>query len=175
MKMMMEMARLNDNHKLLSSLDGTWSFNTKLWMNGDPTSKPEESKGTAVRKSIMGGRYVVMDVNGKFKMPDETGKMKEYDFKGHALDAYDNAKQKFVSTWSDNMGTGIIMMEGSYDPATKTFTYNGEIQQAPGRKQQAREVIKLTDKDHMLLEWYENRGGTEAKTMEISYTRAGKK
>jgi hypothetical protein len=27
----------------------------------------------------------------------------------------------------------------------------------------------------MMLEWYENRGGQEKKTMEINYTRAGKK
>ena len=175
MKMMMEMGKMNENHKLLASLDGTWSFNTKMWMSGDPNSKPEESKGTAVRKSVMGGRFVTMDVNGKFKMPDETGKMKDVEFKGMGIDAYDNAKQKFVSAWMDNMGTGIMMAEGTYDPATKTFTYTGEYQMAPGMKQQIREVIKLTDKDHMVFEWYENRGGTEAKTMEISYTRTGKK
>jgi hypothetical protein len=38
-------------------------------------------------------------------------------------------------------------------------------------KQKIREVVKLTDKDHMQLEWYEDRGGKEAKTMEIDYTR----
>jgi Protein of unknown function (DUF1579) len=42
-------------------------------------------------------------------------------------------------------------------------------------KQQIREVIKVTDKDHHTFEWYENRGGQEVKTMEIAYTRAGKK
>jgi hypothetical protein len=42
-------------------------------------------------------------------------------------------------------------------------------------KQQTREVIKVTDKDHHTLEWYEDRGGTEVKPMEINYTRAGKK
>src|ERR1043166_5804103 len=51
MKQMMEMAKLNENHKLLASLDGTWTFVNKMWMNGDPSSKPQESKGTAVRKS----------------------------------------------------------------------------------------------------------------------------
>ena len=118
---------------------------------------------------------MTMDVNGKFRMPDETGKMKDFDFKGMGIDAYDNAKQKFVSAWMDNMGTGIMMAEGTYDAATKTFTYTGEYQMAPGMKQQIREVIKITDKDHMVFEWYENRGGQEAKTMEINYTRTGKK
>jgi hypothetical protein len=42
-------------------------------------------------------------------------------------------------------------------------------------KSQAREVLKIADNNHMMLEWYENRGGNEVKTMEINYTRAGKK
>jgi hypothetical protein len=45
----------------------------------------------------------------------------------------------------------------------------------PGMKTQAREVLKIVDNNHMLLEWYENHGGQEKKTMEINYTRAGKK
>ncbi len=38
-------------------------------------------------------------------------------------------------------------------------------------KQKIREVIKIVDKDHHIFEWYEDRGGQEAKTMEIAYTR----
>jgi hypothetical protein len=174
MKMMMENAKLNENHKILSSLDGTWTFTNKMWPNGDTSAKPQESKGTAVRKSVMGGRYVVMDVTGKMKMPGPDGKLKDFEFKGQGTDAYDNAKQKFVSTWMDNVGTGIMMSEGTYDPATKSLTYTGEFQMAPGMKEQIKSVIKLTDKDHMTFEWYENRGGQEVKTMEIDYTRAGK-
>ena len=45
------------------------------------------------------------------------------------------------------------------------------MEPVPGMKSQIREVIKLTDKNHMTLEWYENRAGQEAKTMEISYAR----
>jgi hypothetical protein len=171
MKQMMELSKLNDNHKLLASLDGTWSFTNKMWMNGDPTSKAEESKGTAVRKSMMDGRYFSMDVTGKMMVPGPDGKMKEMTFRGHGMDAYDNAKKKFVGTWIDNMGTGVMMSEGDYDPATKTFTYNSEMEMMPGMKQKVREVLKLTDNNHMTFEWYEDRGGKEAKTMEIEYTR----
>jgi hypothetical protein len=41
----------------------------------------------------------------------------------------------------------------------------------PGMKQKMREVVKMDDKDHMTLEWYETRGSQEVKTMEIDYTR----
>src|SRR5436305_3621064 len=171
MKQMMELSKLNENHKLLSSLDGNWNYTIKFWMNPDPNAKPEESKGTAVRKSIMDGRFSIMDVTGKMEMPGPDGKKKEMTFKGQGTEGYDNVKKKFVGTWVDSMGTGIMMSEGDYDPATKTFTYTGEMEMMPGMKQKIREVVKLTDKDHMDFEWYEDRGGKEAKTLEINYTR----
>jgi hypothetical protein len=175
MKQMMEMSKLNENHKLLASVDGNWNYAIKFWMNPDPNAPPQQSKGTATRKSIMGGRYFVMDVSGKMQMPGEDGKMKDMQFKGMGLEGYDNVKKKFVASWIDNMGTGIQFSEGTYDPATKTLTYTSEIEMMPGMKTPVREVLKVTDKDHMMLEWYENRGGQEKKTMEINYTRAGKK
>ena len=175
MKHMAEMGKLNENHKLLSSMDGSWTFNIKMWMNPDPNAAPQQSKGTATRKSVMGGRFVVMDVTGKMQMPDATGKMKDMQFKGMGVEGYDNVKQKFVSSWIDNMGTGIQFSDGTYDPATKTLTYTSEIEMMPGMQTPVREVIKLTDKDHMMLEWYETHGGQEKKTMEIAYARAGKK
>jgi hypothetical protein len=175
MKQMMEMSKLNENHKLLADMNGNWNFAIKMWMNPDPNAKPQESKGTGTRKSLMGGRYVVMDVTGKMQMPDETGKMKDMQFKGMGIDGYDNVKKKFVSSWIDNMGTGIQFSEGSYDPATKTFTYTSEIEMMPGMKIPVREVIKVPDNNRMVLEWYESHGGQEKKTMEINYTRAGKK
>jgi hypothetical protein len=175
MKQMMDLAKLNDNHKLLTDLDGNWNYAIKFWMSPDPNAKPQESKGTATRKSVMGGRYVVMDVTGKMQMPGEDGKMKDMQFKGMAVEGYDNVKKKFVASWVDNMGTGIAFSEGTYDPTSKTFTYNMEMEPVPGMKSQVREVLKVPDNNHMMLEWYENQGGQEKKTMEINYTRAGKK
>ncbi|MEP6603632.1 MAG: DUF1579 domain-containing protein [Spartobacteria bacterium] len=172
MAQMMELSKLNENHKLLTSLDGTWNYTVKMWMDPTPNAKPQESKGVATRKSVMDGRFVEMDVNGKMQMPGPDGKPKEMTFKGHGMEGYDNVKKKFIGTWMDNMGTGIMMSEGDYDAATKTFNYTGEFEMMPGMKQKVREVMKLTDKDHMMFEWYETHGSQEAKTMEIAYTRA---
>jgi hypothetical protein len=79
--------------------------------------------------------------------------------------------KKFEATWCDNMGTGIFMSQGTYDPATKTFTYTGEMEAMPGMKTKVRETVKVIDNDHHLFEWYEDRGGQEVKTLEIAYTR----
>lgn len=175
MKQMMEMSKLNENHKLLADMNGSWNYSIKMWMSPDPNAKPQESKGTATRKSAMGGRYAMMDVTGNMQMPGPDGKMKNMQFKGMGVDGYDNVKKKFVSSWIDNMGTGIQFSEGTYDPASKTFTFASEMEMMPGMKTPVRETLKVTDKDHMLMEWYETHGGQEKKTMEIAYTRAGKK
>jgi hypothetical protein len=119
----------------------------------------------------MEGRYFVANFTGEMKMPGEDGKMKNFEFKGTSIDGYDNVQQKFVSTWCDNMSTGIMMSNGTYDPTTKAFTYTSEMEMMPGMKTKVREVIKVVDADHHNLEWYENRGGQEVKTMEINYTR----
>jgi hypothetical protein len=171
MTQMMELGKPGENHKLLADLVGNWTYTIKMWMNPDPNAKPEESKGTAVRKSMFEGRFFVMDVTGKMEMPQPDGKKKQMIFKGMGIDGYDNVKKKFVSSWIDNMGTGIMFSEGEYDPATKTFTYTSEYEAIPGMKQKIREVIKIVDKDHHTFEWYEDRGGNEVKTMEIAYTR----
>ena len=168
MKQMMEMAKLNENHKLLADLVGSWSYTVRMMAPGEPSST---STGSLTRKPVMNGRFFLGEYSGSMKMPGADGKMKDFTFKGMSVDGYDNVKQKFVSSWVDNMGTGIMNSEGSYDPATKTFTYSGEMEPVPGMKMPVREVIKVTDKNHHIFEWYENRGGQETKTMEIDYTR----
>ena len=168
MKQMMELAKLTENHKLLADLAGSWSTSVKMM---EPGQEPSVSKGNVTYKSIMNGRYFIGDHAGSMKMPGADGKMKDFAFKGMSIDGYDNVKQKFISSWMDNLGTGIMTMEGTYDPATKTFTYTGETEMVPGMKTPVRAVVKITDKNHHTFEWYENRGGQETKTLEISYTR----
>jgi len=151
-----------ENHKLLASLDGNWTFVNKYWM--DPSGPPSESTGTATRAAIMGGRYFQGTFNGVMMgMP----------FEGQEIDAYDNITKRFVSSWIDNFGTGLTVLTGTYNPATKTLTYTGEEADLmkPATKYRIRQVIRLESADRFVTEWYELRGGKEAKTMEIVYTR----
>ena len=171
MAMMMELAKPGENHKLMARGVGSWTYKVKMWMSPDTNAPPMESSGTATIKQIMGGRYFTGEHNGKMQMPGTDGKMMDMDFKGMSTEGYDNVKKKFVATWLDNMGTGIMMLEGTYDAATKTFTYQGDAEPMPGMKIKVREVIKIVDNDHHMFEWYEDRGTGEMKTMQIDYTR----
>ena len=172
MAAMMELSKPGENHKLLAHSVGKWSYTLKMWMNPDPNAPPTTSTGTSVVKAVMDGRYFTSEHTGKMQMPGPDGKMTDMEFKGLSIDGYDNVKKKFVASWIDNMGTGIMLSEGDYDAASKTLTYRTECEMMPGMKTKIREVIKLVDHDHHTFEFYEDRGGTEVKTMEINYTRS---
>jgi hypothetical protein len=171
MATMMAMTKPGENHKILAGTVGTWSYKVKYWMSPDPKDPPMESSGTSVTKSIMEGRYFVSEHTGKMQMPGADGKLMDTEFKGMSTDGYDNAKKKFVSSWVDNMGTGIMASEGTYDAATKTLTYKSEYEPMPGMKIKMRQTVALTDNDHHKMEFYEDRGGQEVKSMEITYVR----
>jgi hypothetical protein len=171
MAMMMQMAQPGENHKLMAHGVGSWALKVKMWNNGDTNAAPMESSATATVKEILGGRFFATDVTGKMQMPGADGKMTDMEFKGTGYDGYDNARKKFVSSWIDSMGTGILNSEGDYDAATKTFTFHAEVAYAPGVKVNVRQVVKIVDNDHHIFEWYEDRGAGEVKTMQIDYTR----
>ena len=167
---MMEMGKPNENHQLLASLAGDWTNEIKMWMA--PGQPPIVSTGTCTRKPVLGGRFFRAEYRSTMQMPGPDGKMQSMPFTGASLEGYDNAKKKFVSTWADSMGTGIMLSEGTYDPATKTFHYTAEMEPMPGMKIKVRQLIQVIDKNHHRFEFYENRGGQEVKTVEIAYTRA---
>jgi len=62
-------------------------------------------------------------------------------------------------------------LEGTYDSATKALTYLAEYEAMPGMKMKIREVVTKIDDDHNRMEFFEERGGKEVKTMQIDYTR----
>jgi hypothetical protein len=68
-------------------------------------------------------------------------------------------------------------MEGSYDPITKTITYEGESVAhfhhdiAPGTMMKFRDLVKIIDNDHFVLEHHESIDGKEIVITELKYTR----
>lgn len=147
-------------HELLARSVGEWKAEVTMWM--DPNQPPTTSEATTVCESILGGRY--------FKST-HTGIMMGMPFEGYEISGYDNVKKKFFNVWLDNMGTGIMLSEGLYDEASKTFTYSGTMTEPMGNDLMVREVIKVIDNDNTIFEMYMDEGGKEMKTMEIKYTR----
>lgn len=150
------------NHKWMEKMNGTWESEVSQWM--DPAAPPIKSKAVIVQSMLMGGRYA----STKF-----TGTMMGAPFEGMGLMGYDNSKKLFVSTWIDNMGTGIIKMTGTYDEATKMLTLKG-VQTDPisGKDTDIREEMKVIDDDSYTMSMYgTGLDGKEAKFMEGTFKR----
>lgn len=153
-----------DVHKMMASWDGTWSGKVLQWHKSGMA--PDSSTGISVNKMIMGGRY---------QQSNFSGNMMGMPFEGISTMGYDNAKKKFVSSWVDNMGTGIMNMEGTWDDATKSMTMQGKMvdpSRADGHEIVAREVFRIMDDKHQVMEMYgPGEDGKEFKWMEIQYTK----
>ena len=147
-------------HELLANRVGKWTAEVKMWM--DPSQPPTTSQATTVCEPMLGGRY--------FKSV-HTGDMMGMPFEGFEISGYDNVKKEFFTIWMDNMGTGIMVSTGSYDEASGTFTFTGQMTEPMGTEMNVREVIKVIDNDHSTFEMYVDMGGQEVKNMEINYTR----
>lgn len=142
---------------------GSWDAQTSVWM--DPSAPPMTSTGTEVTTAEFDGRHVVSEFKGS---------MMGQPFTGHAVTSYDNTTGRYLVNWIDSMSTGQFHAQGECDPASKSYTFTGEMpdMMQPGTSIPIRQVIRIEDADHHVMEWYETRDGQEVKTMVIEYTRA---
>ncbi len=164
MKNWQEYMTPGEPHKMLASLDGTWEGEVSMWMAAG--TAPTKSKSVTVNKMIMGGRY---------QQSSHTGDMMGMLFEGMSTTAFDNGKKAFISTWIDNMGTGIMMLEGKWDAASKTITLKGKSvdpTSGTGKETDVREIFRIIDANNHVMEMYgQGSDGKEFKMMEIKYTR----
>ena len=91
-------------HTALASRIGTWNLKVRMFMS--PDAPPQESAGKSTMQWILDGRFIQDTTSGDFGgMP----------FHGQGLIGYDNLKHAYVGSWTDNMSTGIMASEGSYE------------------------------------------------------------
>lgn len=150
-------------HERLARLVGEWDYTMTWWMA--PDAEPEESTGTLSASMIMDGRYLVETWEGtSMGQP----------FNGQAITGYDNFNQEYVSTWIDNMSTGIMTSTGQYDPAQDALITTGTFDDImTGEKDKTmRGVQKILDDNTVHFEMYmPGPDGQEFKAMEIHATR----
>lgn len=151
-------------HAMMTKWNGTWTGKATMWMA--PGAPPTTSNVTGVNKMIYGGRY---------QQSTHSGDMMGMKFEGESIMGYNNAKKRFESAWFDNMGTGIVMMEGPWDEATKTLTLTGKTvdpTRMDGSEMTMRQVMRVIDDNQMVVEMYgPGPDGREYKNMEIALTR----
>lgn len=161
MKAMMAYATPGDIHQMLAKTVGSWKGDITMWMQ--PGAPPVTSVGETTNEMILGGRYLQSKNKGNFMGAP---------FEGIGITGYDNAKKVFVSSWIDNMGTGMMYLTGTWDPATKNINFTGSmVDPISGSDVKIREVYRLVDDNTQVFEMYSYTNGKEFKNMEIKYTR----
>ena len=156
-----KLATPGDPHKQLASLAGSWTTQTKEWM--EPGKPPMESTGSVEMKMLLDGRFLQQEF---------TGAMMGQPYSGVGLTAYDNLRKRYVSTWIDTMGTGIFMMEGTPGADGKTIALTGHHDVPGGGQMTHRAVWKIVDNNTQKFDMFGTHpGGKEMKMMEITYTR----
>ena len=103
-------------HERMAADVGKWKDSLTFWMG--PDAPPQHATATEDIKMIMGGRYQVSNT---------TGEMMGMAFEGRGTLAYDNATNEYISTWIDNMGTGIAVTRGKYNEDSKSTTMTGSM------------------------------------------------
>jgi hypothetical protein len=148
-----------EHHKALAHLAGKWKMSGKMWM--DPAADPMPFAGTSERKLIMDGRFLADQVSGDESFP----------FEGKGWVGYDNHTKKLTWAWIDSSTTSIGTGEGTFDPATKTFTMTGEsYDPTMGKVVKGKEVTQVKG-DTIVSTFYKNLDGKDVKGMEITYTK----
>jgi hypothetical protein len=149
-------------HKKMAKWDGKWDSDITLWMA--PGAPPQKTKSTAVNKMVM---------NGLYQESTHSGNMMGMPFNGKGTLGYDNLRNVFVSTWIDNMGSGIMYLEGPMDETGKIIMLKGKMTDpGTGYMTDVRETMTLKDDNTQVMEMFVAMpDGKEMKTMEIKFTR----
>jgi hypothetical protein len=164
-------AKPGKQHEGLASLAGKWDQKVVCMMPGMPQT---ENAGTAVYKSILGGRFVVEEMSGKMSMPNAEGKLESRDFNGFQVMGYDNALKQYQAVWCDSMGTGLFMSTGQADASGKSITYEGsmkDVMTPQGRPWKM--VVNLESPDKHVIDMYDAFDGKNlVKMMTVTETRS---
>ncbi len=166
MKKWMEVASPKAEHEMLAKGVGEWNCAMKFWMG--PGAPEQTASGSCTETLVNGGRALNESFNGMMMgMP----------FEGHGMSGYDNFNKVYWSTWTDNMSTSMMYMEGTSTDGGKTITFNSTMDEpVMGVKDKpVRFVSRWVDDNTRVLEsWDEVGTPNEFKAMEITYTRKPK-
>jgi hypothetical protein len=150
-------------HAMLAKMAGEWTCTVKYQM--DPSQPWQESQSTASITSLMDGRYI---------QELDSGQMMGAPFTGMGITGFDNVTGKYVSTWIDNMGTGIMTSVGAADANGKVISWNATMSDPmTGKTSKSRMVTTFIDDDHHTFEMFgvPPGGKKEMKMMTIGYVR----
>lgn len=163
MDKMAKAATPGPQHEIIKKMGGEWACTVHMQM--DPSQPPQESHSTANITTLMDGRYA---------QEVASGQMMGAPFNGMGIYGYDNVIGKYVSTWIDNMGTGIMHSQGTIDPSGKVIHWTSTMSDPISGKPTVEHMVTTwSDDNHYMLEMYGTPPGgkKKMKMMTIEYAR----
>ena len=156
-----------EEHKILKKEVGTWKATVKNFIGPEgPFEEPIVSTGKETNQMI-GDFWMTSNFEA-----DMGGMM----FKGQGTFGYDAAKKKYVGSWVDSFGPTATTMVGTYDPSTKTMTYESKGAGMDGNPMKGQNKIVYENDDRRVMTMHVFLPGQDkmTKAMEIVYERMKK-
>lgn len=162
----MALAAPGEEHRHLLRATGTWKQRNTHWMH--PGAEPMTSESVAVMRPVLGGRFMLEEVQGTHEIGGQV-----IAFEGIGLFGFDNYKQKHTFVWLDNMGTLMMTAEGEADPTGQIITYYSEMPNPmDGAVMELKSVSRTVNDDEHVFEMYQRQpDGTWFRNFEVVATR----
>ncbi len=128
-----------------------------------PDAPPEVSEATSETRWVLGGRQLEQRYQGTTM---------GMSFEGLGYTGYDNVQGKYVGTWMDSFGTGVMSSIGVGNPTDNAIQSEAVALDPTGRRMRFWCEIRIQDRDHHTFEmWTKAPDGRRFRTMYIEYTR----
>jgi hypothetical protein len=150
-----------DAHKVLNGYAGKWNYSGKWYAPDGVTSM--DMKGTAESNVVMDGRFYTESIKSTDpQMP----------FEGKLWVGHDNHTKKYWFCWIDSSTTSLSQGSGTWDAASHTMTWVGEMFDPYEKKNYKSKEVQVVKPDSIDKTFYRIDGSKETKEMELHYTRA---
>lgn len=148
-------------HARLMSMVGTWRAKATFTMA--PGAPESVSAGTSVHRLVLGGRFLEQIYKGtSMGMP----------FEGIGFTGFDNVRQKYVGSWMDTFGTGMMTSSGTGRPTDQRMDFVCEAIEPSGQKKIFDAIVRIQDHEHHSYEmWTKGPDGKSYRVMLIEYER----
>lgn len=152
----------SDGHRRLEPMVGSWKAVTTMVMM--PGAPPETSEGTSENRWVLGGRYLEQRYRGSsMGMP----------FEGFGVTAYDNVQRKYLGTWIDSFGTGVMNSVGVGRPTDEAMDSVATSVDPWGKPVRFECKVRIEDRNrHSFEMWTKAPNGKRFRMMFIEYARA---
>ena len=160
LRLAQELSRTTGEHERLQKLAGEWQVTLRTH---SPDGKVQEVRGKLVGQSMLGGRYVVCNLQAKLQ--------------GRAVEAvqivgFDTLRNAYTSSWRDNATTWSVESHGGVGKDADVLTMTGTLHDAhtPNGRGFGM-VIDLRKKDQVTVNVFEERGLEEVLLQAQVWTR----